>query len=257
MLDLASLPPQSTQWRERYRLLRAENRCVTCTGKMLPEWPQTSRCPDCTESRKPAVKRYVHSAKYKRVKRRYRKRADVRERTREKVRARDLAAKVAGRCKDCRAPCLPDSSYCLRHREVHRAANRDYWRRKRESMKTGRPLRRKRIGPAGRVKTGRPALASVSAIALERRRREVSPASTTPRDDLRAGDITIVHAAFRIIEMCNGITARDVGDALDADPRERNAISTALRRLARQGKIRVEGVGPERLFSPIRQRKAA
>lgn len=251
-----TFPPQS-QWKERYWALRADGRCVTCAGKILLEWPQTARCPDCTESRKPAVKRYVHSAKYKRAKRRYRKRAEVRDRTRAHVRARDLAAKIAGRCKDCRAPCLPDSTYCQRHRDMHRAANRDYWRRKRESVKTGRPFRRKRMGPAGRVKTGRPALASVSSIAAERRKREVSPASTTPRDDLRAGDITIVHAAFRIVEMHNGITAREVGDALDASPRERNAISTALRRLARQGKIRVEGVGPERLFSPIRQRKAA
>ena len=33
--DRPQYPPQ-TQWRARYAALRADNRCATCAGKILP-----------------------------------------------------------------------------------------------------------------------------------------------------------------------------------------------------------------------------
>jgi hypothetical protein len=76
--------------------------------------------------------------------------------------------------------------------------------------------------------------------------------SATPIDDWRMGDLPLSAAAIRYVELCNGITTQDVGDAFAANPHERDSIQQGIRLGIRTGRLRVEGTGPERLLFPVR-----
>jgi hypothetical protein len=235
-----------------YQQLRADGRCVECRGQMLPEWPQTARCPDCVERLKPTITRYTSSRKGRAAKRRYYQTDEAIAARRRWVRARDLKRKASGLCKDCGKPALDDSVYCDKHRELHRASSRDYIRRKRAAEAEGRPMVKKPKGS----RTRSPRLPTIRF-----RRRKSEPVhrmpSADPVGDYRLGDLSLSKAAVRYVELHNGITMHEVGDGFGADARERNAITSALRRAAASGRLTVEGSGTDRIFYPIRARRAA
>lgn len=85
-----------------------------------------------------------------------------------------------------------------------------------------------------------------------RRGRHPTP-SMDPAGDLANGEITIAEATRRMVEIHNGISAREIGDAFGLHWTKRNPISAALHRQVRLGGIRAEGEGMERVYYPIRR----
>ena len=239
-------------WQERYESRLLARRCIGCGGKLGPGQVPGQRCPKCRPKHNATARKYGRSAKGLARKRLYRQRPDVQRREARKKRKRDLEHKVAGTCKDCKEPCTEESVYCPRHLEVHRKASKDYSRRRREAMRTGRPMMLKPRGP----RSGE-AVASVTPINKGGAPRKKWSQTSTPIADYENGDLSLSEAAMRYVELCNGIEARDVGDAFAASDQERNGISTALRRGVRTGRLVVEGHGPERIFYPARRARRA
>lgn len=86
------------------------------------------------------------------------------------------------------------------------------------------------------------------------RRHRFPVPSMDPVDDYHSGQITITEATRRMVEIHNGISAREIGDAFGLPWQERNAISRALARHVMLCGIRVEGEGMKRIYYPIRRR---
>jgi hypothetical protein len=238
-------------WKERYARLRAEKKCVQCAGLLLPEWGTPSRCPECRENRKPSVHKYLKSKKGRRMTRRYRRKPEVREARKATLRATRLEKKLSGECLDCVQPCLEESPYCQKHLDVHRAANRDYSRRRREADRLGVPVAKKPMGPTRRV-------APLTRTRLKKRPPAPLRTSTSdPVNDYRDGVVTIAEAVIRYAELHNGISTQEVGDAFAGDDLFRNAASNSLRRAVKAGRLTVEGNSTDRVFYPVRHRRAA
>lgn len=120
--------------RELYHRLRAEGRCVRCRGKMLPEWGNVARCPECSDIVAAARRRYYSSDWGKARQRAWRAAApeSFHEGERRRISAMRQQRKLDGICRLCKAPSLEDSVYCGPHRDATRARTRESMRRLRE-----------------------------------------------------------------------------------------------------------------------------
>lgn len=238
-------------WIVRYNQRKAQGRCTTCGGMLLPEWGGYVNCPACLERRG----LYRMTKRGRRVERSYRRKVKVRKATAAASRVRRLQRKLAGVCRDCTSPALDDSNYCEPHRELHRRSCRDYMRRRAEAQRNGTPIERKQLGRA------RDVIVLTKRDLRARDRLELPrPPSVDPVHDYRMGELTMAAAALRFVELHNGVTASDIGDAFGATMLERDAITQALHRAKVRGAIRVEAGWSRALgvYYPLRaQRRAA
>lgn len=105
----------------RYRDLRAARRCIQCRSGLF-DHERTALCEDCRDK-----KTRWHQTK--RVRQRYAEHARAKYRAnetaaRQKQQARRERKKLAGECRNCKRPALPDSDWCRRHRHKHRQNSR-------------------------------------------------------------------------------------------------------------------------------------
>lgn len=223
-----------------YRQRVADHQCPRC-GIQLTDDDDFTYCRDCRQ----AYGDYRSSPRGRRAIRRYQSTTKRKEATARRLREMRELKKIAGECRDCPRRALDDSAYCLEHRDLHRASTRDYMRRVAQAKREGLfPLQRRALGPFSEKKRAA-------------RTQAMRPPSIDPVHDYRLGDISLGLAAVRYVELHNGVTARDVGDAFGADARERTAIVSALYRARKEGRLRVErdrfAAAFEQIFYPVRR----
>lgn len=238
--------------REEYQARKAARVCVDCKSDLAAlEGHKGVRCPECAAVSAAAKRRYNRSAKGRAAAKRCRSREAAKARMAERQRRRRLERKMRGQCLYCSEPAGDESVFCALHQEQSNDRCRDYSRRKQEAKRTGKPikLRKRKISRAKQthlrvVKGGKPDDAPTFK-------------SMSPIADWRDGEIGLGEAAVRFVELCNGITMQDLGDEFAIDHEERDRVGHALIRATRSGRIRYEGVRPNRVYYPNRQRRAA
>lgn len=140
-------------------------------------------------------------------------------------------AKRAHRCVDCRKR-LPDLRKGVRCRSC--AVKRQAWTE-------NYTLRKQGLLPP-----------------VERTTLDIEPIPTaTPVADYHDGILPLASAVLRFVELCNGVTARDVAEEFGLEGRDRNGLDVALSRFARTGKVRVEQESDGRRYFPLRERRRA
>lgn len=202
--------------RAKYARLRAEGRCVQCAGKMLPEWGAKVHCPVCAEARNESSRRYNKTKQGRSRDKEWHRRARSSEAYLDRERARQrgykLAKKLAGICRDCPAPSLPDNIRCEECRDIARARGREYMR----CQRLGIPYDSKKVPGKPKAKTvnrGRPARPA-NVVAFE-------PA---PKEE------TILQRILRVASRFDEFTNADLQDATGMDG---ELLSTKIYKLKR------------------------
>lgn len=124
----------ASKQRGKYQRMKAEGRCVVCTGTLLPEWTGVM-CPECAE-RHAIAQRERGWTDEQRQRRNERQRARY-VRLNYVSRQRELrhAKKARGECIRCTDKAAEDSNYCERHRESERVRIRNQARRRRAAQR--------------------------------------------------------------------------------------------------------------------------
>ena len=117
----------------RREQMKADGRCIDCTGRMLPEWPGAI-CPSCREGRAESARKYAASHRDQRNQMSRRLYAANRGDRRAYRKARYWRLKAAGLCVWCTRPAAEASVYCGEHQERQNAVRRKGGRHMNESV---------------------------------------------------------------------------------------------------------------------------